>query len=410
PPYYHSLGGVVRTLKMAEYLLDHGVDVYVLAAKGKPISYFGYEDTVKRLKVTYVDNLWQAFYNDQQMRFQNQAGSLLSPDNPVSSFIRNAIPDLCVPDIFVFFINSFVKQAKRLIKDNGIPNVLISTPPHSLQLAGLKLKRHFKERIQLLVDYRDSWNTRGLCKKRNPVSQWFNAKCERDVLSAADRFLYCSQPMLGKIHQTIAPVESKATLMCNGYDRNAVPAADPKAKNKILTISFLGRMSDQPESTMNPGNFFRIISEFPHPVQCRLVGPVLISQSWRDRLGDKLHISPPVSHPQAIDLMRDSDILLILYSDRDGSDEVISGKLYDYMVAERPVLVIGPPDMEARRIVLNEGIGYAADIDDEAEMRKVLNDIYARWESGQLPAYSIESLKEYSRDSQYAKLLPLLKP
>ena len=45
-PYYHSLGGVMRVLKLAEFLTEKDVSVYILSAKGVEIDYFGYRKIV----------------------------------------------------------------------------------------------------------------------------------------------------------------------------------------------------------------------------------------------------------------------------------------------------------------------------------------------------------------------------
>ena len=59
-----------------------------------------------------------------------------------------------------------------------------------------------------------------------------------------------------------------------------------------------------------------------------------------------------------------ADVLLVVIGDNSGRVEhagAVPGKLFDYFGAQRPILVIGPPDSEAARIVHRTGRGLAAD-------------------------------------------------
>ena len=48
------------------------------------------------------------------------------------------------------------RKAVELIQSEGIKNIITTSPPHSTQLIGLKLKRKFPE-INWIADLRDPW-------------------------------------------------------------------------------------------------------------------------------------------------------------------------------------------------------------------------------------------------------------
>jgi glycosyltransferase involved in cell wall biosynthesis len=75
-----------------------------------------------------------------------------------------------------------------------------------------------------------------------------------------------------------------------------------------------------------------------------------------------------VSHPEALQLMRDAHTLLLLRKGPDAS----SGKIFEYMMAGRPVLVISAKEGVAAQLVRTCGIGCAVDAEDAGELAQVL--------------------------------------
>jgi hypothetical protein len=102
------------------------------------------------------------------------------------------------------------------------------------------------------------------------------------------------------------------------------------------------------------------------------------------------------------------ELLLVIHSESMGGEEVLTGKIFDYFLAQRPVLVVGPKNMEAARLVRENQLGYCLDIFNEDEMVKGLQEIHRDWQQGQLVSYSLDDVVKFSRQQQYAKLLEIL--
>lgn len=204
-PYYPSLGGVIRVVKMAQFLQEQDYEVYVLCAKGVEISYFGYENVVSNLNITYVDDPLQSYYNRSVVT--STGNSEESAPSKLQG-LKNLINDFCIPDKGVFFVNRYVREASRLIVEHNITTVIVSSPPHSTQIIGIKLKRKFGNKIKLIVDYRDSWNTRGIFQKRHWLANRISLRKEKEVLRTADKFTYVSRPMLEKINSTFMDISN----------------------------------------------------------------------------------------------------------------------------------------------------------------------------------------------------------
>ena len=407
-PYCRTLGGVIRVLKLAEYLSSQGVDVTVLAAKGYEVSYFGYEKLVKQLNVEYVEDGYQKYMTRTQSASNSSAKqSLLSN---VATLIRKVINEASIPDIGVFYGKGLYSRACELISNYNYTNVYVSSPPHSTQVIGFRLKRRFGARINLIAEYRDSWNTIGIFSKKTNIGRWLSEKLERAILKRCDSFIYHSPRVIDKITSQIIDVRSKSLLVTNGYDPNMrLPHSSIRPKNTILTIGHFGGISDKANSFRDPTPFLESIARSTTPVKLVLYGPALINQIWEKRLGDHLELRGSIPHDQALAEMAKMDVLMLLHSQRDGAEEVIPGKLYEYVLAERPILVVGPKNMEAARIIEEKKLGYTMDIYDPLNMDDVLQDIYCSWKNGALPRLAVDEHPEFSRNFQYAKLTQLLR-
>ncbi len=407
-PYYSSLGGVIRVVKMARFLQEQGYDVYVLCARGEEIGYFGYEDIVNKLKVIYVDDKLQRYHNKQAI-INTGNKEEIKTSSSILQGLKNLINDFCIPDKGIFFVNRYVNEASKLIVENNINTVIVSSPPHSTQLIGVNLKRKFGNKINLIVDYRDSWNNRGIFQKRHWLSKRISLKKEKEVLRYADKFTYISQPVIEKINSTFMDISDKSLLVMNGFDlnmKNEVTATVPG--NNKLTIGYFGSISDYPNSPVNPTKFFETLLKINYSIKLVFYGPVILNNKWKEYLGDKLEINETVSHTEALKLMTTMDVLLVVYSETNGGEEVITGKLFEYFLAQRPVLVVGPKNMEAARLVRENQLGYCLDIFDEDEMANGLQEIYRDWQQGQLVSYSLDDVAKFSRQQQFAKLLDII--
>jgi len=87
----------------------------------------------------------------------------------------------------------------------------------------------------------------------------------------------------------------------------------------------------------------------PGPLLTRL----LKLQPQRQR--PRLELHPYVPRRDSLALQRDSDALLLLIPDAGGRGQgVLSGKVFEYLAAERPILAAVPPDGAAAELIREE--------------------------------------------------------
>ena len=83
--------------------------------------------------------------------------------------------------------------------------------------------------------------------------------------------------------------------------------------------------------------------------------------------------------------MRAADALLLLVPRAGGRGlSVVSGKVYEYLAAERPILALVPPEGDAAALLRDTGSAWIADPDDEAAIGAALAEAVAAWEADRL--------------------------
>src|SRR6185369_15493177 len=88
-------------------------------------------------------------------------------------------------------------------------------------------------------------------------------------------------------------------------------------------------------------------------------------REWATGISDRMELIPYAPHRKALELQRDSEALLLLIPEADGRGRgVLSGKVFEYLAAERPILAVVPPDGAAAALLRETGAGVVAPPDD----------------------------------------------
>ena len=87
-------------------------------------------------------------------------------------------------------------------------------------------------------------------------------------------------------------------------------------------------------------------------------------------LGDRIELLGYVSRRRSLELQRDSEALLLLIPDSGGRGKgVLTGKIFEYLAAERPILAVVPPDGAAADLLRETGAGTVVAPDDVGAIR-----------------------------------------
>ncbi len=317
--------------------------------------------------------------------------------------------NLFIPDARKYWIKPAAKRILKIIQEEGIDTVISTGPPHSLHLIGLEVRR--KTRVKWIADFRDPWTSIGYHSKLKlgSAARKKHKRLEKQVLNSADKIITTSRTT----REEFSGITSKPiTVITNGFE--ASTSSERLPLDQAFTFSFIGSLL----SGRNPINLWKVISELieenqqlAEQLNIKIVGLIsedVLKSIHHYGLKDHTTIIPYVSHKEAQEYQRRSQVLLLLEIDKAECKGIIPGKLFEYMSAKRPILAIGPAEWEAGLIVESTKSGVYYDYQTLMELKTKILEWYELFRQDNLHIAS-DSIEMYSRRSQTKKLAEELK-
>lgn len=116
---------------------------------------------------------------------------------------------------------------------------------------------------------------------------------------------------------------------------------------------------------------------------------------------------PPLPYLQAIEKMMAMDANLVLHP-RSEQKGVFTGKLFDYISVNQPVIACVDKEDVAAKLVLDLNIGYVAECNDLSENKTAIWQAYQDWKNGNIMRVSEEERMAQHRKTQVGKLKELI--
>ena len=408
--------GVQRWLKFVKYLPDFGIQpvVYIPENPTYPIVDEALLSEVSNQAIIIRNKIvepyqWASFLSKNKSK---KISSGIIPNKRKQSVLEQFLlwirGNIFIPDARVLWVKPSVKFLEKYISENGITTIITSGPPHSLHLIGLELKR--KLNIKWVADFRDPWTTIGYHKalKLSNFAANKHKELEHKVLNCADLILVTSPTTRTEFKQiTSNPIE----IITNGYDVE-------KIGNQILDRKFSLAHIGSFLSERNPRILWESISElirenptFASHFQLKLIGAV--SQEVLDaialfQLQNYVINLGYVSHDEAIIQQKKSQVLLLIEINSEDTKSIIPGKLFEYMVSERPIIGIGPKGSDFAEIITDTNTGIFVDYSEKDKLKNVIATYFKQFLEGELKSHAV-GLQKYSRRNLTEKLANLLK-
>jgi len=397
-------GGVQRPLKMATHLPALGIETHVLAPDDP--KWLHRDEELHPPTQAFVH---RARYLGPRARLPSEELHGLEGADRLLAQARLLHRRVLLPDASVTWLPTAVPAAVRLVKREGIEAVITTSPPYSMNLIGASIKR--LTGIPWVADLRDA--VLGNADRRFELAT-VRAKEKalehvvRLVARSADAVVAVSEPIADEVRR-FDPA-GLVRVIPNGCDFDDFAGLEyrPGERFRIThTGSFFGKR--------NPRAFLSALAGSGlEDIVARFVGDFRSAdREWvRElELGDRLELLPYVPHKRALELQRDSEANLLLLPEAAGRGRVVpSGKIFEYLAAERPILAAVPPDGAAADLVRQTGAGVVVAPDDERGLRDALLGLHARWRAGRLTDgyLSPEQRQRLSRRSRVEELANLL--
>ena len=114
-----------------------------------------------------------------------------------------------------------------------------------------------------------------------------------------------------------------------------------------------------------------------------------------------------VSHDEALQAQKSSQVLLLIEIDSEDTNCIIPGKLFEYMVSERPILAIGPEQADFKNIIKETNTGTFFTYQEKEALKSQIEIYYNQFKENTLKVNAI-GLQKYSRKKLTEHLAQLI--
>lgn len=407
--------GVQRWLKFVKYLPDFGVQpiVYVPENPTYPIvdeellNEVSDQAIILKNKIVEPYQLAAFFSKNSTQKISSGIIPAAKKQTILQRFLLWIRGNIFIPDARYLWVKPSVRFLKKYIREHQIDTIVTSGPPHSLHLIGLQLKKELN--ITWLADFRDPWTTIGYHKalKLSRYAEKEHKKLEHEVLNSADTIIVTSKTTKAEFEAiTSKPIE----VITNGYD---VENVAKQVLDEKFTLAHIGSfLSDR-----NPKLLWEVLRElvnekegFKSHFQLKLIGKTsqeILDSIAQYNLHEFVNNLGYVSHKEALEHQRKSQVLLLIEINSPETKSIIPGKVFEYLVSERPIVAIGPKDSDFAEIIASTNTGVFFTYDEKDKLKQTILHYFELYLEKKLNVFPV-GLQQYSRKKLTEKLSQLL--
>lgn len=303
--------------------------------------------------------------------------------------IGKILSKLLIPDSSIIWALKSRQALVKLIKEENIDLIYTTSAPYSAHLLGLLVKKHIRK-IKWVADFRDEWtnNPYTLDNPHNIIRTKIEKNMERKVLKNATHLITNTPIMMKNFisNNKDLDLENKFSVIPNGYDEEDFKNLDLKAPNNSkFTMVYTGALYGR----RKPDNFFKAIKNLKETkkissdkIEINLIGNYhkdkLQNQINNLNLKEEINIIGYVPHKVCIDYQLKSDALVLIEGSGVGANAFYTGKIFEYMKTNRPVIAILPEGV-ASELVKEANIGKVANTDNVSEIESIILHYYNLW-------------------------------
>ncbi len=412
--------GVQRWVKLSKYFAKQGVIPYVVTVDPSRASYALLDPTLQ----DDVDPAVKIFTTSTREPYGMYKALMRKKDIPFGGFaneekkqtfsqklMRFVRGNLFLPDARVGWNSFAYKACCALIENEKIDAVITTSPPHSTQLVGLKLKRKYN--LPWLADLRDPWTGIYYYDKLylTAFSRARDARMERNVLENADAVVVVSQDIRRNLLAKSGKLDAeKFHVIPNGFDADDFAQVQPEPETEGFVVSYTGTLTGDYRLEGFLHAVKKLLSKNA-PLRLHITGsmPINIKETIEAAAPGKTRFRAHVSHHEAIAQMKAADVLLLVIPDAKGNKGILTGKLFEYLASQRPILCIGPVDGDAADIIRSCDAGDAFDYTQGEAIYAFLEKQLEEWKaSGKTSGGDAAKVNTFSREAQAAEVLRVL--
>ena len=404
--------GVQRWLKFSKYLRDFNIEpvIYTVDNPSYPINDTSLESEIPLgLEVLkqpiFEPNYFLSIFGNNKKK---ESAGFLNP-NPtlLGRFFQYVRANYFIPDARKFWIKPSVKFLSNYLKNNEIDVVITTGPPHSMHIIGLVLKDKFK--IKWISDFRDPWTEIDYFQQL-PLTKKANKKhhqLEQEVLEKSDMVIVVGETMKKKFLKHNHNIE----VLTNGFDSYENSLTIELDSN--FSITHVGSMNTDRNPTILWEVLYEISSEnidFKNNLRIKFIGKIddTVIQDIQVFNPKNIVRIPYLDHEEVRKYQASSQVLLLSINHVPSAKGIITGKIFEYLQAKRPILGIGPEDGDAAAILKKTNAGNIVGFNNKIELKAAVLKLYKDFKEEKLFVKSI-NVEQFHRKNITRQLAQVIK-
>jgi glycosyltransferase involved in cell wall biosynthesis len=299
-------------------------------------------------------------------------------------------------------------EANKFLNTCSVDLIIATGEPFVLFRYAHKLsKRHS---VPWIADYRDCWSDNFEVNRNGGINKfiykWLYKRLEKKYVKTAS-CITTAAPFFQKQLKQLFP-KHNIEVVYNGF-KELIQNSTQKTTSKEFTIAFAGTIYPfQPIELFLEGLEHFVEKHSNIKLRVTFYGTDYLSRqkerilSYSTKLCSYIVTTPRLSQKELYVKLSNSDILLLL-----NNYGMISGKLYEYLVFNKNILLVGRDFGSMEEILINTNTGIVCDTPEQ--IVEALGIKYKEWkQTGNIRCNS-RNIQKYSRKVQAKHLTEIIK-
>lgn len=423
--------GVQRTLKFIKYMPDF--DYFPVVETVEEGHNFAYDEslldevpsTVKVYRSNAGETLWLRNIIEKLSSLRkrkntednsDEKDSSSNDSSPSSPGLKDRVfrfidSNFFIPDSKIRWYKNAVKDVDKVIGNENIDFVFSSSYPYTVHLIALYAKKKYN--LPWVADFRDPWvgnvfMTEGHSEKRKKKE----AAMEAEVIKYADKIIMVTEPICDMYKKRYPEYSDKFVTITNGFDSGDYTNINTVREDEF-TICYSGILTEgqSPETLIKAiEKLIEYDNEVKENIKIKFIGYMLDEYKYmflNSSLKEKLFVLDYMPHKDCLEHMKGADINLMILADKEESKGVFSGKIFDYIGVEKPILGIMPKGV-ASNLILQKDIGKSFNHGEVDEVYEFIKDNYYLWKENKgVSTNAKEKCAEFDRINLTKQLVNL---
>ncbi len=398
--------GVQRWLKFVKYLQDFGISpvVYTVENPDYPILDATLQNEIPEGIEILKQPIWEPYQLasifTKNKKVKTSAGFLGTQKSLTSKIATYIRANYFVPDARMFWIKPSISYLEDYLSEHKIEAIISTGPPHTTHMIGLGLKQ--KLDIKWIADFRDPWTeidyfhqlplTKKTLKKHGDL--------EQQVLQNADEVLVVGETM----KKSYDRFSKNVHVITNGYD--GVLSTENNL-DKEFTITHVGMLN----ADRNPVILWQVLQELNMNCKVQLIGKVAeeVKESIQNyELTGEVKFIDYLPHDEVKKYQQKSQVLLLSINNVPSAKGIVTGKIFEYLQAQRPIVAIAPTDGDLASILNKAKAGFVVDFDEVNNLKEILVALHEQYLIQNLEINSV-GVTQYHRKALTGQLAKIIK-